>query len=258
MNIAVCMKCVPADLTVGINNSSGGIDRSGNNSCINQADLFALEAAIRLKQSLGGQIDVYSMGPEFAENMIREALALGADQATLICDRVMAGSDTYATAAVLSAAIDGGYDLILCGERTVDGETGQVPGQLSARKDCSFASGVTEIRAEAGAVICRRLDEYSEDSVRLPLPAVVGISCGMTGVNHPFRPSLKGMKRARETKIRRLNASDLGFAGNELGSEGSPTRVQRVTVPDWSRQCKTVESLEQGIALSREMIDEKK
>lgn len=258
MNIAVCMKCVPADLTVGINNSSGGIDRSGNNSSINQADIFALEAAIRLKQSLGGQVDVYSMGPEFAENMLREALALGADNATLICNRILAGSDTYVTSAVLSAAINKDYELILCGERTVDGETGQVPGQLSARKNWAFASGVTEIRAETGAIICRRLDEYSEDSVRLPLPAVAGISCGMTGANHSFRPSLKGMKRAREAKIRRLDASDLGFTGNELGSVGSPTRVQRVTAPDWSRQCRIMGSLEQGIELSREMIDEKK
>ena len=258
MKIAICMKCVPSDLAVGINNSTGGIDRTAANSRINQADIFALETAIKLRKEHGGRIDVYTMGPAFAETVLREALALGADQAVLICDRAMAGSDTFSTSAVLSAAIGSDYDLVLCGERTVDGETGQVPGQLSARLGFSFSSGVTELQAGENFVLCRRLEEYSEDTVRLPLPAVVGVSCGMTGVNHPLRPSLKGIQKARQAEIRRLDGAALGLSEAEIGSEGSPTRVRSVTVPDWSRRCRILRELSQGLEISREMIDESK
>lgn len=258
MKIAVCMKCVPADLTVGINNLSGGIDRSGANSRINQADIFALETAVKLKGSADGKIDVYTMGPEFAELMLREALALGADDAVLICDRALAGADTYATAKVLAAAIGDDYDLILCGERTVDGETGQVPGQISGRKGYSFSSSIIKAEILDGALICHRLDEYGEDTIRLPLPAVAGVSCGMSGVNHPLRPSLKNLRRAKEADIRVLKAADIGLPADEIGAKGSPTLVRRVTVPDWSRGCTMAENLDKGIQMTREIIDETK
>lgn len=258
MKIAVCMKCVPADLTVGINNVTGGIDRSGANSRINQADVFALETAVKLKDSVGGTIDVYTMGPEFAELMLREALALGADEAVLICDRALAGADTYATAAVLSVAIGDDYDLILCGERTVDGETGQVPGQISGRKGYSFSSSIIKAEIADSALVCHRLDEYGEDIIRLSLPAVAGISCGMSGVHHPLRPSLKNLRRAKDADIRVLNAADIGLPAGEIGAKGSPTLVQRVMVPDWSRNCTMTQNLNKGIQMSREIIDETK
>ena len=253
MRIAVCMKCVPADLGAGLTDD-GGIERSRANSRINQADLCALEAAVRLREKAGCGVDVYSMGPAFCEAMLREALALGADCAALICDAALAGSDTAVTAKALAAALGNRYALVLCGEKTVDGETGLVPGRLSALLDAAFTTGVTDLSLEDGHALCTRETERAVERVRLPLPAVAGVSCGMFRPSELRRPGLDGLRRARSSMIRRLNAGELGLKPSELGAAGSPTKVSGLTVPDWSRQCRLTEDLDAGLQRSRELL----
>ena len=253
MKMAVCMKCVPADFGVGVD-AKGGIKRTEANSRVNQADLMALQAALRLKGELGARVDVYSMGPAFAENMLREAIALGADGAVLICDKHLAGSDTQVTAAVLAAALGSDYDLVLCGERTVDGETGQVPGQISARLNASLALGVVDIRSCENGVICLRPDERGEDELKLSFPAVAGVSCGLRGALQEMRPRLEGMKRARAANIPHLDAGALGFRWDEVGEAASPTKVRSVSRVNWARECVMAESLADGVDISLEMI----
>lgn len=257
MKIAVCMKYVPDDMSRDIDEKSGGIKRTEENSTINQADIFALETALFMRKKHGGSITVYTMGPDFAANLLREACALGADELNLISDRKIAGSDSYCTAFVLAAALKDKFDIVLCGERSVDGETGQVPGALSAMLELPFVYGVIGIdKLSDGEIICRRLSDEGEDFVSLPLPAVMSISCGMTGVNHPMRPSLEGLRMARNMQHNILNLDLLGLDPAQVGLSGSPTRVAKTVVPDWSRQCRVFHNLEQGVRMSLEVLRE--
>lgn len=257
MNIAVCMKYVPADLSRGVDYKSAGIRRTPDNCAINQADMFALEAALRLKAQLAGKVRVFTMGPAFAENLLREACALGADELYLISDPALAGADSYATAAVLAAAVSKDNDLVLCGERTVDGETGQVPGELSARLDLPYASPVVEIiKASDTALVCRRLTGETDDIVQVPLPALLGISNGMKGAPRPVLPSLDGIRRAANMQYVHLGLDDLGMRACDTGAAGSPTRVEAVTVPDCTRRCVKVDDIGEALRLVEEVVCE--
>lgn len=255
LKIAVCMKYVPADLTDSVDKQSGGIFRTAENSTINQTDKLALEAALRLKHRYGGSVSVYTMGPAFSENLLKEACAFGADQTFLITDRLLAGADSYVTALVLSTALGARYDLILCGERTVDGETGQVPGEISARLNASFTTGVTEIvEISQNSILCCCLTDTAQRTVSLPLPAVLGISTGISKSLPGIAPSLQGLRRARECSPVRLDAQALGLSSEELGITGSPTAVVKVFSADWSRDCRMAKDLRQGVELSLEVM----
>lgn len=255
MKIAVCMKYVPLDLTSSIDERSGGILRSAENSTINQADRFALEAALRLKARYKGSVSVYSMGPKFAVNLLREACALGADELFLISDKLLAGSDSYVTALVLAAALGNPYDLILCGERTVDGETGQVPGELSARLKLPFATGVTEIlEFSPDAIECICLTDTKRKRLSVPLPAVLGISCGMGVSVQRMAPSLKRLRLARDAQPTLIDTRALGLPADQVGMAGSPSTVVRTFAPDWTRTCTVASDLTQGIKLSLEVV----
>jgi len=256
LKIAVCMKYVPSDMSRDLDEESGGIRRTEENSTINQADLFALETALHIKKKLGGSVCVLTMGPEFAVNLLREACALGADEFILISDRKIAGSDSYATALILSAALKDGYDLILCGERTVDGETGQVPGEISARLERPFLCGVTRLeKLDEGELVCACLGNGTEDIYSLPLPAVLSISNGMTGIAHPLKPSLKGLRLARQMQYKLLDLAALGISPEQVGITGAPTRVIRTTAPDWTRQSRVIQGAAQGVLASLEVLN---
>ena len=128
MNIIVCIKQVPDTTDVKINPEDNTLIREGVESIINPFDMYALEEALRIKEAHGGTVTVISMGPPQVENALREALAIGVDNAILISDKKFAGSDTLATSYTLSAAIRklGDYDIILFGKQAIDGDTAQV------------------------------------------------------------------------------------------------------------------------------------
>lgn len=257
MNIAVCMKYVPADLSLGVDGKSAGIRRTPDNCTINQADRFALETALRIKAQMSGTVRVYTMGPTFAENLLREACALGADELYLISDSALAGADSYATAAALAAAVGRKNDLVLCGERTVDGETGQVPGELSARLDLPYASPVTEIvKVTDAAIICHRSTGEADDVIEVPFPALLGISNGMKCVSMPVLPSLRGIQQAANMKFVRLGNEDLGLRPCDTGAVGSPTCVEAVKTPDCTRCCVKVDDIGEALRLVEEAVCE--
>ena len=133
MNITVCIKQVPGSNKVEVDPVTGVLKRDGADSKMNPYDLYALEAAVRLKEKHGGHISVITMGPPSAEEVIREAFALGADEGYLITDRKFAGADVLATAYTISQGVKmaGHFDVILTGKQTTDGDTAQV-GRTSA------------------------------------------------------------------------------------------------------------------------------
>ena len=133
MNIAVFIKQVPADGSVKTG-ADHTLQRDSAAKMINPADLNAVEEGLCIKDEIGGSVTVLSMGPASTESMLRQTAAMGADQLCLINDPAFAGADTYATAKTLSKAVEylGGFDLLICGRRSIDGETGQVGPELAA------------------------------------------------------------------------------------------------------------------------------
>lgn len=238
MRAIVLVKQVP-DVRVGsvALHPDGTIDRSSATAITNPADLHALEAALRL----GDEVWAVSMGPARAESTLREVIALGADRGVLLSDRLFAGSDTWATANALSAAIRhlGGADLVLCGTSALDGETGHVGPQVAVRLGLSQATGCEDLSIEDGRLVARRIIEGGYEVLSLPLPALVTVA--ETGFL-PRYPTLPGRRRAARAEIRVLSAADLGLDDTTVGLRASPTKVAHMElVPLPKTDCRFVD-----------------
>ncbi len=222
MRILVCVKAVPATAQVQVDGQFR-LCRDGVSLQWNIADESALECALRLRGEQG-HIAVLSMGPSSLEEPLRELLARGADEAVLITDPAMAGSDTYATAGALAAAVEqlGAFDLILCGRRAIDGETGQVPGMLAAALGLPCVTNVDKVDPELDGLIVERRLESGTVQLRVALPAVISV-CEYT---YPLRlPGIMGKRRAKQIEIQRMSAAQLGLFPDQCGLKGSLTTV---------------------------------
>lgn len=254
LRMAVCMKQVPQKIGKSLS-QDGRIRREDHSAIINPADVFSLETALTLREQQGGQIDVFTMGTAAAKSLLREAAGLGADRLFLLSDRDFAGADTYATATVLAAALrkTAAYDLILCGRRTLDGETGQVPIQLAELLSMPVVTRVVGIEAAEDRLRCRRILEAEEETAAVSLPAVLSIMEGMEGIGHPRLPSIFYMAQAEQKEIVLLDRQALGLEAAEVGSRGSFTEVARSIFPDWKRSCRFLEA-EEGLDFLKEKI----
>ena len=221
MRAAVLVKQVP-DLRAGsvAMRPDGTIDRGSAPSIINPADLHALEAALQSAD----EVVAISMGPPAAETALRDALAFGAAEAHLVTDRAFAGSDTWATANILSAAIDhlGPFDLVLCGLSAIDGETGQVGPQIAERLDWPQVTGCEHLDWDTSLLTARRVVEGGYETVSVPLPALVTIT--ETGFT-PHYPTLPRRRRAASAPVGRLGAAELNLGDDRVGLSASPTKV---------------------------------
>ena len=147
MNIVVCIKQVPDTTQVKIDPETNTLIREGVQSIINPFDMYAIEEGVRLKERFGGKTTVITMGPPQAENALREAIALGCDDAILVSDRAFAGSDTLATGYTLANAIKrtGEFDIIICGKQASDGDTAQVGPGIATQLDIPQITYVKKI-----------------------------------------------------------------------------------------------------------------
>ena len=146
MKILVCIKQVPDTVEVKIDPKTGTLIRDGVPSIINHDDKTGIEAALRIKEQLGGTVTVVSMGPPQADVALREALAMGCDDAYLVSAREFGGSDTYATSGIIAAALKHiGYDLIITGRQAIDGDTAQVGPQIAEKLHLAQVSYVEEV-----------------------------------------------------------------------------------------------------------------
>jgi electron transfer flavoprotein alpha subunit len=213
----------------------GTIDREAAGAITNPADLHALEAAL----CVADEVWALSMGPPQAEAALREAVSLGAGRAVLLCDRVLAGSDTWATANALATAIDRlGADLVMCGISALDGETGQVGPEVATRLGWPQATGCESLVLDGTSLVARRIVEGGFERLRLPLPAVLTIA--ETGFA-PRYPSVVGRRRASAATIERLDAGDLGLDPSTVGLGASPTKVAHMEpAPLPERSCRFV------------------
>jgi electron transfer flavoprotein alpha/beta subunit len=234
MHAIVCIKQVPDTTEVKINPETNTLIREGVASIVNPFDTYAIEEALQLKEKHGGKVTVLSMGPAQAIEALKEAVAMGADEAVLLSDRAFAGSDTWATAYTLAQAIRklGEFDVIFCGKQAIDGDTGQVgPGiarQLGIPQ-LTYVCRLQSFDAEAGRVQAERLLEEGRELVECSLPALITV---VKDINQPRYPTFVGIRRATRMQIPVWGAADLGEARPEyLGLKGSPTQVVRIFSP---------------------------
>ena len=252
MDIIVCIKQVPDTTDVKIDPVTNTLIREGVKSVINPFDMYAIEEGIRLKERFGGKVTILTMGPPQAEEALREAISLGADEAILVSDRAFAGSDTLATSYTLAKAIEkiGNFDLIICGKQASDGDTAQVGPGISAHLDIPQVTYVKKIREvsnqpapakrswpgkpetsnqnENSVARVERMMEEGYEVIEVPLPCLITV---VKEINEPRFPSLKGKLRAKSAAIHRWSAQDLGAEKSRIGLEGSPTKVVKIFTP---------------------------
>ena len=232
MNIAVCIKQVPDVPTIRMDRERMTIIREGVESIINPLDYVAMQAALELRDKEGGEVSVITMGPSQSETALREALAVGADRAILLTDQAFAGADTLATSHVLAAAIsrlDPFPDLIMCGMQTIDSDTGHVGPQIAEELDLPQVSGVNEIETHGSSLVVRRVSDGFLDTIRVLLPALLIVNKGLCRVRDLPLGALE--KAFSEMDIVRWGLKDLGLTKEEVGLEGSATRVWKLGTP---------------------------
>ncbi len=236
MKIIVPIKQVPETSKVKMDPVSGTMIRTGVESIINPLDLYTIETAIRLKEKLDGTITIISMGPPQAMKAIREAIAMGCDNGVLLSDKSFGGADTWATAYTLSMGIRklDGADLILCGERATDGDTGQVGPGLAAMLDLPLITYVGKLDVpQVGRLRAERLVEGGREVVSVAMPALITV---LKEIGVPRLPTLRGILRAKEAEVAIWGLNELSADPSLIGLNGSPTRVVKIHHPQVTRR----------------------
>lgn len=249
MKIVTLLKRVPdTEARILINQEGTGIREEGVKFVINPYDEYAVEEGLKLKEKVGGdsKVTVVCLGPEEATEMIRTALAMGADDAVHICDPALAKPDPFVSAAVLAKAIgEEGFDIIFCGKQAIDDDMAQVHSILGEILDIPQVNvAVTfEISEDLKKTVIRRRIEGGDENVEAGLPAIV--SCEK-GLNEPRYASLPGIMKAKKKEIRKKTLADLG-----LGEEpsGGRSRILKWLPLPKGGECRKVEAEETGDAV---------
>jgi electron transfer flavoprotein beta subunit len=229
MNIAVCVKqVIDTEAEKKLDPTSWNLNR--NVTCIlNPYDEYAVEEALRIKEAHGGEVTAVCMGPKKAEDAVRKALAMGADNAVLVTDDALAGSDAQATAYVLAEALKGvKWDLVIFGVRSTDGETGCVPAAVAERLGAPLLSTLAKVEVQGSNIAVHRETEQGYVAYECPTPAVISV---IKGINEPRYPSMKGIMGAKKKPIEVKDASALSLDTAQVGLSGSKTRVLSARTP---------------------------
>ncbi|TYL38747.1 electron transfer flavoprotein subunit alpha [Natronococcus pandeyae] len=230
--IAVGVKQVPDADEVGIDPDTGRLDRASAPAVMNGPDRHALEAALTIRDQVGGEVIAMTMGPPNATSVLEEAVAMGSDDAVLISDRAFAGSDTWPTSLTLARAAEAlEADVVVCGEETTDSSTGQVPPGIAAHNgwaQLTYAEAV-DARPEEGRLAARRDVEGGYELVAAELPVVVAVAFGEFDPRPaPLHRKIYGENDFEPTV---WDAEALGIE-DEVGLDVSPTSVGRMETVD--------------------------
>ena len=235
LRIIVCIKSVLKASHLG------GPRRSADNSELNPFDRPALEAALRLKDAMNASVTALSMGPEVSAEALAEAQAMGADEAVLVNDKALAGSDTLVTARVLAQAVQkiGAFDFIFFGTRTADSDTGQVGPQTASLLDLPFLGGVKKMELQDGGWEVHRGVDTWEEVWQVRTPAALALD---PRAFIPRPVGLVGLSQVYDQpKPRQWTVADLGLTTEQVGLTGSPTRVADLKKIAHDRSCKIIQ-----------------
>lgn len=226
MNIAVCIKQVPDTTEVKLDPKTGTLIREGVPSIINPDDKAGLEAALRIKDENGSHVTVISMGPPQADLALREALAMGADEAILLTDRAFGGADTWATSTTIAAALRKlKFDLIITGRQAIDGDTAQVGPQIAEHLNLPNISYAEEIKTDGEYITVKRQYEDRYDIIRAKLPVLITALAELNKPRYMTPGGIFDAYRVRKVKVWTLQDIDVNPA--DIGLKGSPTKVKK-------------------------------
>lgn len=226
MKIVVCVKQVPDTTEVKLDPVTGTLIRDGIPSIINPDDKAGLEAALVLKDQHGAHVTVITMGPPQADKALREALAMGADEAILLTDRAFAGADTWATSMTLAAAIRNlEYDLIIAGRQAIDGDTAQVGPQIAEKLGLPQVSYVGGVEVAGDSLIIKRIMEDGYQMIKAKMPCLITT---LSEMNEARYMNVQGVFDAyREKEVKLWTLADLTIDPAHIGLKGSPTKVKK-------------------------------
>lgn len=254
MKIVVTVKLVPdPNAEKKIDPASKRLVRTGVETVLNPYDEYAIEGALKIKESLGGDttVTVYSMAPETSKEVLRKALAMGADDAVLLSDTGLEGSDVWGTAYAMAQGLKKvGFDLVICGGLADDGSTGGVPGALAEYLGVPGFTNCRHVEVAGGALKVQRETDSGYQVVSGPLPALVSVTMA---VGEPRYASLKGIMGAKKKTIAKLTLADVGL-DHAVGSNGAKTEVLAVGAPPVREKARVAEAAD-GAAGAKIIFD---
>lgn len=231
MRIVVCVKHVPDLQSDRRFTAEGRVDRSGGDGTLNELDEHAVEAALRLVEAHDGEVVALTMGPDDADDAVRRALQMGAHRAVRVTDDALAGSDAFATAEVLAAAVrrlgdEAPVDLVVTGMAALDGLMSVVPTLLAARLDLPQLTLAADLSVDGGTVRVRRDLDHVTEVLEALLPAVVSVT---DQANEARYPAFAGIMAARKATVAVWSLADLGVDAGSVGDAAARTRVLEAT-----------------------------
>ena len=229
MKIIVCVKQVP-DTKGGVKfNPDGTLDRGAMLTIMNPDDKAGLEAALRLKDQYGAEVTVLTMGLPKAEDVLREAIAMGADNGILVTDRVLGGADTWATSTTIAGAIRNikDYDIIITGRQAIDGDTAQVGPQIAEHLGIPVISYAEGIEVDGDSVIVKRQYEDRYHMLKAKMPVLI---TALSELNEPRYMTPGGIFDACDAEITTWGRANLvDVEDGDLGLKGSPTKIAKAS-----------------------------
>jgi electron transfer flavoprotein beta subunit len=232
VNVVVLLKQVPdTETKIRVDSDDKSLDTSDVKWIINPYDEYAVEAALRLQDSLGASVKILSVGPERAVESIRTAMAMGADEGVLVNDPGTEGSDALGKAKVLAAALrDMDFDLVFCGHRAVDDDENQVGIMVAELMGIPHLGLAISSEVADGKVTIERPVEGAKVTLEATLPALVTIG-GAHAVWNPRYASLPGIMKAKKKPLEIKTLADLGMSGDEVGTQGAKVKVTALELP---------------------------
>mgnify|MGYP000527728253 CR=1 FL=1 len=228
MKIVVCVKQVP-DTKGGVKfNPDGTLDRGAMLTIMNPDDKAGLEAALRIKDEYGAEVTVLTMGLPKAEEVLREAMAMGADKGILVTDRVLGGADTWATSTTIAGALRNiDYDLIITGRQAIDGDTAQVGPQIAEHLNLPVISYAQDIKVEGDSVVVQRQFEDRYHVLKAKMPCLI---TALSELNEPRYMTPGGIFDACDAEITTWGRADLTTLDDaNIGLAGSPTKIAKAS-----------------------------
>jgi len=255
MNLVVCVKQVPDTTDIKIDQRTGNLIREGVPCILNPYDQFAVEEAVRIRDEIGqGRVAVISMGPQQARSVLMKCLAMGADAAVLISDKKFVGSDTWATSYTLSLAIKklGAFDIVLCGQQAIDGDTGQVGPELSQQLGIPQVTYVEKIDIDANRLRIHKQTGEGYNILEAKVPLLLALVPPTSF--QPGYPSISGILRAKKKPLNVWEAVTLGGDESMFGLEGSFTQVLRTYTPPPRGKCVILEGNDSAKSLAEILL----
>ena len=255
MEILVCVKQVPDTAEVKIDPEKHTVIRAGVPNIFNPFDQNALEAALQLKDRQGARVTLLSMGPPQAEDVLREGLAMGADDAYLLTDRKVGGSDTLATGYCLAQAVRKvaelqgieQFDIVLCGKQAIDGDTAQVGPQIATELGIPQITYAAEINVDGTTVRVKQQNEEGYIVTEAQFPVLI---TAVKELNEPRFPTIRGTMKAKKREIPHLSADDIKVDETKIGLKGSPTMVRKIFTPPQRTQGLVIKEEDPNAAVS--------